>query len=112
MFVAPLPIPSVAASRRGRPRPSRLLPPPRTVLAIWLVIGLVAIALVPGLRGGAAFGATAPFWLVLAPAIDLAWLARWRVLGVLARIARRTWLRARPQAARLQSARRPRRSSR
>ena len=101
MFVAPLSLPSAAT--RAKP-PSHAIGAacsPMPWLAGWLLAGLVAVALVPALRGGSTFGATAPFWLVVAPAVDLAWLARARIGAVLVRVLRRMQQRAPVQARRL-----------
>jgi hypothetical protein len=49
----------------------------RPWLGLWLAFGLLALAAIPPLRGGPLTGATAPYWLIAAPLIDLAWLG-WR----------------------------------
>jgi hypothetical protein len=41
------------------------------------------LALVPSARTSAMFGATLPFWLVIAPLLDLAWVGRARWMRVL-----------------------------
>ncbi|HEU4664349.1 MAG TPA: hypothetical protein VFS55_09990 [Dokdonella sp.] len=112
MFVAPLSAPSTASTAPVRPRTARPHRAPAAALAAWLLVGLGAIALFPALRGGDAFGSTLPFWLVAAPAIDLAWLARARIAATLAAAARRLWRHPATQARRLQGVRRARRSSR
>ena len=68
----------------------------------WLVVGSVAIAVLPEARGVDPWVGWLPFWLVVAPALDLVVLRRRRLArgasAWLARIARRrTWHRqARP----------------
>lgn len=54
-----------------------------TELALWswLVFGAVAIALIPQARSQSAIG-WLPFWLVVAPLLDLAWVHRERLLSV------------------------------
>ena len=59
----------------------------------WLGLGLLALWLVPALRGSAAFGATLPFWLVGAPLLDLVWLGRFRLATVLRSRPRRDTVR-------------------
>ena len=115
MFVAPPSLPSTVCTARA---PSRTIRPPSgsagpaVALAAWLSAGLAALVLVPTLRGGDAFGSTLPFWLVAAPAIDLAWLARARIATALERTARRLRRRPSTQAQRLHGVGRARRSSR
>jgi len=62
-------------------------------LSCWLLAGCAALILVPGLRGYDPLIGWLPFWLVIAPALDLAVLRRRRLLaGTLdlwARIERR-----------------------
>ena len=83
MFVAPLSVPPIAPAPRGaharRPHTRSVRLDVRVLLVAWLTTGAFALALLPSLRGDAAFGATLPFWLVAAPAIDLAWLMRTRL---------------------------------
>ena len=43
-------------------------------LITWLVGGALALLLTPALRGGAVGGWTLPFWLVVAPLINIVWL--------------------------------------
>jgi hypothetical protein len=50
-------------------------------LVAWAVLGALAVILVPALRGGDFGGLTVPFWLLVAPLIDIAWLTRERWLG-------------------------------
>lgn len=114
MFVAPLlpPTATTRASARACAAPSQPAPVATLAVVAWLVAGVSAIVLFPTLRDGPTLGVTIPFWLVAAPAIDLAWLARGRVIAALRRAARRPRRRPPSQARRLQSARRPVRSSR
>lgn len=110
MFVAPLLLPTATPRASARMPAADAPRSPVFAVVAWLVIGAVAIVSIPALRGDPALGATVPFWLVAAPAIDLAWLARARIGAVIRRIARTA--RRRPsQAKRLQCARRARRSS-
>jgi hypothetical protein len=84
----------------------------------WLLLGMAVLTLDPALRYNARFGATLPFWLVGAPAINLAWIMRARISSAW----HNAWtslraLRARPQARRASRAQsalrlRPERSSR
>jgi len=100
MLFAPLPSPPrtagpaparspIRSARAMAPRPVPPVLPPmadavrRRVLMVWLLGGLLAVALLPAVRGGPLLGGSLPFWLVLAPAINLAWLTRHRWLAVL-----------------------------
>ena len=77
MLVAPL---SVTSSIRTRSVALvRPVAPARGAVMAWLIAGVVAVAVVPVLRGGGTLGATLPFWLIAAPAIDLCWIDRRRV---------------------------------
>ena len=78
MLVAPLSVPS-STRPRAVVATSRPVAPARGAVMAWLIAGLVAIAVVPALRGGGTLGATLPFWLVAAPAIDLVWIDRRRL---------------------------------
>lgn len=81
MFVAPVSLPDSLARRpRARTRPIPTVDAPK-IVACWLVAGIAALVFIPALRGGPALGATVPFWLVVAPAIDLAWLLRARLVA-------------------------------
>lgn len=83
MFVAPASLPDSLARRpRARTRPIPTVDAPK-IVACWLVAGIAALVSIPALRGGTALGATVPFWLVVAPAIDLAWLLRARLAAAL-----------------------------
>ena len=58
-----------AASRNVRAaRPQGLL--------AWLVVGIGILVCIPATRGGVLLGATLPFWLVVAPLMNLAWRYR------------------------------------
>ena len=76
--------------------------PAMTALWIWFALGALALACVPALRGRDPFWGWLPFWLLVAPALDLALLHRVH-LGV----ASRAWLaRARRRRRSVQQARR------
>lgn len=49
-------------------------------LLTWIIGGLLVLALIPAARGDGLLGATLPFWLVVAPVLDLIWLSRANVL--------------------------------
>ena len=103
MFVAPLSLPSARAhppivALRVRHGTS---PAPVRLLLAWLVAGLGLLAMFPPLRGGAAFGGTAPFWLVAAPLINLGW----RLRGPIATALRAMWVARRRPVARRQARR-------
>lgn len=113
MFVAPLSLPSTVPQTvaRSRARSGSAPRSPLRLLVGWLIAGLCLLALVPAMRGGALAGATVPYWLVAAPAIDIAWLARARIAALCRRAARAARRRT-PQAQRVQSRLRADRSSR
>jgi hypothetical protein len=67
-------------------------------LLAWMIVGLLVLVCVPAARGDGALGATLPFWLVIAPALDLIWLSRRRVLRMVC--VGRTPLRATTRQAR------------
>jgi hypothetical protein len=48
-------------------------------LIAWAAAGCLVLLLSETARGGAALGASLPFWLVGAPLIDLAWVERTRI---------------------------------
>ena len=50
--------------------------PPAGALIAWLIVGCAVLLAVPAARGGRMFGATLPFWLVVAPLLNLAWIER------------------------------------
>ncbi|MDR2011437.1 MAG: hypothetical protein LBQ20_00020 [Rhodanobacter sp.] len=82
MRVTPIVSSSTGAySRKGQP--ARIATPATVFLHAWFVTGCIVLALVPWARGSTAFGATLPFWLVVAPLIDLAWIGRARWIRVL-----------------------------
>ena len=60
----------------------------RSVLWAWVAGGVVALLLFPALRERSAWFGWLPFWLVLAPLLDLALLERRRWFAL-----SRTWLR-------------------
>ena len=61
-------------------------------LSCWLVVGCAALICVPALRGSDPVFGWLPFWLIIAPAIDLAVLRRRSLLArtheLLARVGR------------------------
>jgi hypothetical protein len=77
------------------------MPPLRATLWLWFACGLMALLAFPGLRGFNATIGWLPFWLVVAPLIDLA-------------VLRRHWLAATSRAflARARRRRRPARQAR
>ncbi len=97
MLLAPLSLP-VAATRASVPR-STIQPPPRALprrratpvnaardpapwpalLLAWWLAGLAAVLIAPDLWWSRAGGWSAAFWLLGAPLLDLAWLARYRL---------------------------------
>ena len=111
MFVASLSLPPSIDRPLPRTRPNASRAPLR-MLTGWLVAGAFLLALFPALRGGAALGATVPFWLVAAPGINLAWFARGRIASGTLRAVRRFRRPTIGQARRLQSGTRAERSSR
>ncbi|HEX5122022.1 MAG TPA: hypothetical protein VFV97_02160 [Rhodanobacteraceae bacterium] len=77
MFLAPLSVPpSLVASSNRRSRPARRALRLDAALVAWLLVGCAVVVLVPQVRGGRLLGATLPFWLVVAPLVDLAWIRR------------------------------------
>jgi len=74
-----------------------------TALWIWFALGALAFACVPELRARDPFWGWLPFWLIVAPALDLAVLHRVR-LGVASR-AFLVRVRRRRRPARLQALR-------
>lgn len=81
MLIAPF---SVSPAERMR-APSRTIArsghakPPVAGLLAWLAVGIGVLLLVPFARGDRGFGATLPFWLVVAPLVDLGWVERRRI---------------------------------
>jgi hypothetical protein len=82
-----------------------------SALTCWLIAGLAAVICIPELRGSSPLFGWLPFWLIVAPAIDLAVLRRRslvaRVRGLLARVSRRrrTTRQAKPSRPRSRNAR-------
>ncbi|MEO7064802.1 MAG: hypothetical protein ABI082_13645 [Dokdonella sp.] len=99
MLIAPLTLPVISASPLHRPfidacrTPSPAadtrvaLPAMWTsvFVGVWLVAGIACLMTVPAARGSALLGATLPFWLVVAPALDFAWLQRAAIVRALRR---------------------------
>ena len=81
MLIAPF---SVSPAERTL-APSRVIAgrsrtkPPIGALLAWLLVGVGVLLLVPFARGDRFFGATLPFWLVVAPLVDLGWVERRRI---------------------------------
>ncbi len=88
-FQAPTTRRRPSASTRGNPRATWA----PVVLGIWLIVGVCGLIAVPAARGSAFFGATLPFWLVVAPLLDLAWLKRADIVAVLRRQSRSVQMR-------------------
>ncbi|HVT32313.1 MAG TPA: hypothetical protein VHE32_06690 [Rhodanobacteraceae bacterium] len=81
MLIAPCPVSPAkrpAALNRPAARPARTKPLTGSLLA-WAATGVGVLLLVPFARGDRFFGATLPFWLVVAPLVDLAWVERRRI---------------------------------
>lgn len=82
-----LPEPVATPLAEKRRRPSIRAPQARTGasnaggLVVWMIVGLGVLACVPGARGSDLFGASGPFWLVGAPALNLLWLCRRRLVA-------------------------------
>ena len=81
MLIAPF---SISPSERNRSAPRsitrvRHARPPVGALIAWLVVGIGVLLLVPLARGDRLLGATLPFWLVVAPLVDLGWIERRRI---------------------------------
>lgn len=81
------PSPRSSAPRRARPAPVRPTPstPVPPWLVTWAVLGALLVLFVPAARGGGFGGATVPFWLAVAPWLNLAWLTRRHWLAAIAR---------------------------
>ena len=78
MFLAPLSVPPQSTPSRRSPRLRVRLD---AVLLTWLAVGCSIVVLVPEIRGDRLLGATLPFWLVVAPLVDLAWIRRERIVA-------------------------------
>jgi len=89
--------PSQAASNRAPSPPWEWI----AALQVWLLLGLAAVTCFPVLRNVDPIFGWLPFWLVVAPAIDLAFLRRKRIAA---------WMRS--GIARYQTRRVPRRQAR
>jgi hypothetical protein len=72
----------------GQQRAARTSAPQRFLIA-WAALGLIAWLCIPAARSNSALGATVPFWLVVAPLLDLMWLKRGSLWA-----AARDWMRA------------------
>ncbi len=94
MLLAPFTLAETFVDRRaiGQHATPRL---PSWLLA-WALGGIIAVTLFPSLRGDDLAGMSVPFWLVGAPLINLAWLARPHAVSALRNLIRR---RARPLVA-------------
>ena len=81
MLIAPFSVSSADRSRPASPTFSRPAPGRRPIggLLAWLAVGIGVLLLVPLARGDRFFGATLPFWLVVAPLVDLGWIERRRI---------------------------------
>ncbi|HSE12055.1 MAG TPA: hypothetical protein VLB69_05410 [Rudaea sp.] len=94
-----------------RTAPADDMAPWITALSCWLILGCAALLCVPVLRGTDPLFGWLPFWLVVAPAIDLAVLRRRsliaRTRNLVARVGRRRTARqARPLRRRQRTVRR------
>lgn len=92
MLIAPFSV-SLAerspARSRMTVRPVRSKPPIAGLL-VWIAAGIGVLLLVPFARGDRFFGATLPFWLVVAPLVDLAWIQRRKVARIASTVVQRT----------------------
>ena len=73
----------IASTSQPTPASADAFAPWQTALLAWLALGAVALLFVPELRGTDAWFGWLPFWLVVAPAIDLAVLRRRQGLAML-----------------------------
>jgi hypothetical protein len=78
MLIAPF---SASPTERPLPLSRTTAQPARTKpsiggILVWLSVGICLLLLVPFARGDRFFGATLPFWLVVAPLVDLVWVER------------------------------------
>ena len=96
MFVAPLTLPESSVPPRRRALTRRALQSASSArnevgaassatafLIVWIGIGIGVLACTPAARGSVMLGATLPFWFVVAPLIDLAWLWRAQLVRLL-----------------------------
>ncbi len=81
MLLAPFTLTEIFVDRRANNQHCVSEPPPW--LLAWVLGGIVAVVLFPSLRGGDLTGLSMPFWLVGAPLINLAWLARGQAMRML-----------------------------
>jgi hypothetical protein len=80
MFLAPFSVPpSLQKGSNPQPRGNPRRAYANAALVAWLIVGSGVLLFVPAARGGHLLGATLPFWLVAAPLVDLAWIARRRI---------------------------------
>ena len=80
MLLAPFTLAETSRPARTRRRSAPVAPTqtarvPAWLLA-WAILGTLAVLLVPALRGGNFGGSTLPFWLSVAPLLDIVWLTR------------------------------------
>src|SRR5213078_1830041 len=70
---------------RTRPEPAGIeaFAPWQAALTVWLVLGAAALLVAPALRGTDPWFGWMPFWLVVAPALDLAVLRRRHAVAAL-----------------------------
>lgn len=89
-LVASDPVAPVGAGRALHGRRPRVRYPSslEMLLLAWGIAGLAALVLVPALRPGPALGATAVYWLAIAPLLDLAWLRRAALIRMAVRLRR------------------------
>jgi hypothetical protein len=81
MLIAPF---SISPSERRGVAPRsfarvRSAKPPVGLLIAWFIVGVGVLLLVPLARGDRLLGATLPFWLIVAPLVDLGWIERRRI---------------------------------
>ncbi len=80
--VTPAQRPHSGRVRNDPPRravPAHALKPSVGFLLAWTILGSVVLLCIPAARGDQLLGATLPFWLVVAPIVDLAWIDRRRI---------------------------------
>jgi hypothetical protein len=81
MLIAPFSVSPPERTRSALSSSSKTLAsrPPLGALAAWFFVGCGVLLFVPATRGGNLLGATMPFWLVVAPLLNLAWVERRRI---------------------------------
>jgi len=91
MFIAPFSLSPFERTRATRSSQSSAKSgrPPAGALIAWLIVGCAVLLAVPAARGDRMFGATLPFWLVVAPLLNLAWSERRRIVVLVAGLWRR-----------------------